>query len=264
MMTKQPFPLTPKKVKVLIECPLHYHFLQQESDLPHNETQTELDLLLREAISYLHTGGGPARLSLQDCLKKVKKHPQLEHIVEHYYHRLEHDWATMIAANEPMSLKISIAGVALKLKATLDRLDKTSDGGILAIIFRPEKSILPTSDNLRRNPTMTIYHALVASTYPLKRPVRIQELWLHHNQAVTIELSEAEYRHNLGRLREPVRALAQGEVMARPGLHCDVCPFKQHGCPVYAQDPASDSEADDFAPTPSDGKISPRKWIFKI
>ncbi|MCB0174926.1 MAG: hypothetical protein KDJ97_30735, partial [Anaerolineae bacterium] len=109
---------------------------------------------------------------------------------------------------------------------------------------------------------VTIYHALVAATYPLKRPVRIQELWLRADQEVTVELSEDEYRDNLGRLRQPVRALARGEVMARPGLHCDVCPYKYRGCPVYANDP--DAAPEDFDPTGSDGKIPPRQWIFKV
>jgi len=111
---------------------------------------------------------------------------------------------------------------------------------------------------------MTIHHALVAATYPLKRPVRLQEWWLQTDQAVTIELSEEEYRYNLSDLREPVQALARGEVMARPGLHCDKCPFKHRGCPVYAGESETQIEADDFVPPPPRGKIHPRKWIFKI
>jgi hypothetical protein len=111
---------------------------------------------------------------------------------------------------------------------------------------------------------MTIYHALVATTYPLKRPVRIQELWLQTDQSVTIELSEDEYRRQLGDLREPVQALARGEVMARPGLHCDICPFKYRGCPVYFHEANAQNEEDDFVPSLPRGKIHPRKWIFKI
>ena len=68
----------------------------------------------------------------------------------------------------------------------------------------------------------------------------------------------------MGQLREPVQSLARGEVMARPGLHCDVCPFKYQGCPVYAQEDDVETEPDDFVPPTSDGKIPPRKWIFKI
>ncbi len=263
-MTKQPFPLTPIEVKVLIRCPLHYHFLQQSPSTPIDSTQAALDNLVRENIQQLHAAGGPDRLSLEDCLSKVASQPRARQMVERYYHRLKQDWSRMIAGNEAMSLKISIGGVSLILKATLDRLDKTSDGGVLAILFRTGKGPPPTPDSLRDDPTMTVYHALVAATYPLKRPVRIQELWLQLNQDVTIELSEDEYRHNLARLREPVRALARGEVMARPGLHCDVCPFKYRGCPVYVHDEDAESEPDDFVPPDSGGKMSPRKWIFKI
>jgi len=260
---RQPIPLIPTEVRVLTRCPLHYHFLQQSSATQEELPRAALDRVVRETIQQLHAAGGPARLSLESCLKEVIQ-PAARKMIENYYYRLEQDWSRMIAGNEPMSLRISIGGVALTLKATLDRLDTTRDGGILAILIRTDWEAPSTADELRSDPATTIYHALVASTYPLKRPVRIQELWLYHNQEVTIELSEEEYRENLGQLREPVQALARGEVMARPGLHCDVCPFKYRGCPVYAQEDDAETEPDDFVPPTSDGKISPRKWIFKI
>lgn len=263
-MTQQPIPLTPEEVRVLISCPLHYHFLQQKSAHPQTEsTHARLDNLVRETIQRLHAAGGPARLPLETCLKNVAD-AAARRMVENYYYRLEQDWPRLIAGNETMALKISIGGVSLALRATVDRLDKTRDGGILTILFRTEQTPPTLPGDLRRDPAITIYHALVAATYPLKRPVRIQQLWLYHNQEVTIELSEDEYRHNLGLLREPVQALARSEVMARPGLHCDVCPFKYHGCPVYAQDAGDKTDPDDFVPSPADGKMSPRKWIFKI
>jgi hypothetical protein len=118
--------------------------------------------------------------------------------------------------------------------------------------------------DLHQDHALTIYHALVAATYPLKRPVRIQEWWLQLDQNVTIELSEDEYRRNLSDLRQPVQALARSEVMARPGLHCDSCPFKYRGCPVYAHEQDASHDLEEFAPLPQYGKIHPRKWIFKI
>jgi RecB family exonuclease len=273
-MIKQPIPLTPIEVRVLTRCPLHYHFLQQKPSRQVNPAQEELAKLVRETIQELHAAGGPARLSLAECLEKVAHQPQARQMVEPYYHRLEQDWPQMMAGNETMQLRISIGGVSLSLQATVDRLDKTSDGGILAILFRTEDGPLPTETELRQDRAMTIYHALVAATYPLKRPVRIQEWWLSLDQRVTIELSEEEFRHNLSDLREPVQALARSEVMARPGLHCDTCPFKYHGCPVYShetdgqndasQSEGSQSEGEDFVLHPPDGKIPPRKWVFKI
>jgi RecB family exonuclease len=268
-MIKQPIPLTPIEVRVLTRCPLHYHFLQQKPLMQADPAQEELDKLVRETIQQLHAAGGPARLSLEECLKKVANQSKARQMIERYYHRLEQDWPQMMAGNETMQLRISIGGVSLSLQGTVDRLDKTSDGGILAILFRTEDGPLPTDADLRHDRAMTIYHALVAATYPLKRPVRIQEWWLSLDQRVTIELSEEEFRGNLSDLREPAQALARGEVMARPGLHCDTCPFKYHGCPVYSHEAASQSEGpqsegDDFALRPPDGKIPPRKWVFKI
>lgn len=261
---KQPIHLTPDEGRVLVRCPLHYHFLQQKPVIEIDPAQAALDELVRETIQALHAAGGPARMSLETCLAKVAHEPAAEPMVERYYHYLERDWPNVMASNETMSLKIFIGGVSLLLEGTVDRLDKTRDGGILAILFRTEPGPPPTAEDLRRDHAITIYHALVASTYPLKRPVRLQELWLQANENVTIELSEDEYRHNLGHLREPVYALARGEVMARPGLHCDTCPFKYHGCPVYTHEADDSSETDDFAPSPPRGNIPPRKWIFRI
>ena len=167
----------------------------------------------------------------------------------------------MIAGNETLELKISIGGVPVALHGTIDRLDKTSDGGILAILFRSEAGPLPSPTDLRQDHTMTMMHALVAANYPSKRPVRLQEFWLQLDQNVTIELSEEEYRQNLVQLREPIQGLARGQVRARPGLHCEVCPYKHRGCPVYAHE---QNEADDLSASPPAGKISPRQWTFKI
>lgn len=258
-MINQPIPLTPIEVRVLARCPLHYHFLQQVT----RPEPDPLDALVREIIQLLHRAGGPSRMSLAECLQQAGNEPAARLMVEKYYHRLAQDWSKIIAVNETMTLKISIAGVPLLLKATVDRLDKTSDGGILAVLFRTESGPRPSEATFRQDHAVTIYHALVAASYPLKRPVRLQELWLQLDESLTIELSEDEYRRNLSDLREPVKALARGEVMARPGLHCESCPFKRRGCPVYLPETNDQEEPDNLVQPPQHGKI-PRQWIFKI
>lgn len=263
-MIQQPIPFTPTEIRVLARCPLHYHFLQQKPSLPVDKAQMALDQRVRETIQQLHAAGGPARLSLEECLRQAGPQAKARQMVERYYDHLRQDWPQMIAGNETMQLRISIGGVSLMLRGTADRLDKTSDDGILVILFRTEEGPLPHPVDLRRDHAMTIYHALVAATYPLKRPVRIQEWWLLLDENVTIELSEEEYRHNLSDLREPVQALARSEVTARPGLHCDHCTFKHQGCPVYAHETDGQTEAEDFTSPATDGKIPPRKWVFKI
>jgi RecB family exonuclease len=265
-MQKQPIDLTPTQVSILARCPLHYHFFQQYSThYRHTQADQDLNALVRETIQYLHTAGGPTRLALADCLVRVAGYPAATEMVEAYYHRLQRDWGRVLAVNEQMSLRISIGQVSLSLHATIDRLDKTRDGGLLAIIFHTESGSPLATDDLRHDLGMTVYHALVAAAYPLKRPIRLQQLWLRANREVTIELSEEEYRLNLSRLREPVQSLARSEVMARPGLHCERCPFKYRGCPVYAHDaPPPSNTPDDFDPADTDGKIHPRQWIFKI
>lgn len=209
----------------------------------------------------LHAAGGPARMPLEHSLAGVESQSVARSMIERYYRRLEQDWLRLIAGNEELELKISLGGIPVTLLGTLDRLDKTSDGGILATLFRTEAGPLPSPEELRQDDAFTIYHALVAANYPAKRPIRLQEWWLQTDERVTIELSEEEYRANLGRLREPVRALARSQVRAQPGLHCESCPFKLRGCPVYSH---PQNPAEDLAATPPAGKISPRTWIFKI
>lgn len=259
-MVKLPISLTPSQVRVLARCSLHYHFLQQSRP----PAPDLVDSQVRAAIQRLHAAGGPERMSLAACLQPVQHHDAAHGMVERYYHRLQRDWPRLIAGNEAMRLKISIEGVPMLLQATIDRLDKTSDGGILAILFRTEPETPPTEAELRQDHAITIYHALVAAAYPLKRPVRVQEWWLAANHTVTVELSEEEYRRNLSDLRRPARSLARGEVMARPGHYCETCPFQYQGCPVYSTQSDTENQSDDFVSPPSRGKIPPRNWIFKI
>jgi hypothetical protein len=259
-MLRQPLSLTPTEAQILARCSLHYYFAQQTGQAV-EPAQAALAEAVREAIQELYAGGGPARLPLQQYLARVAPRPPLRPILERYYHRLAQEWPQIIAGNETLELKLSIGGVPVRLSGALDRLDRTSDGGILAILFRVEPGPLPAPADLRQDQAMTMYHALVAANYPHKRPVRLQEYWLQLDQSVTIELSEAEYRHNLAQLREPLQALARGQVRARPGLHCDMCPFKHRGCPVYAHE---QNEADDLSASPPEGKINPRQWIFRI
>jgi RecB family exonuclease len=200
-------------------------------------------------------------LPLERYLALAAQQPLAHPMLQRYYHRLEHDWPRLRAGNELLQLKITLAGIPIQLTGTIDRLDHTSDGGILAILFRTQAGPLPSPTDLRQDHAMTIYHALVAANYPTKRPVRLQELWLPLDQSVTIELSEEEYRQQLSELREPIRDLARGQVRASPGLPCESCPFKQQGCPVYAHE---QNPPDDLASAPPAGKMSPRKWIFKV
>ncbi|GAB4461318.1 MAG: hypothetical protein Kow0031_40510 [Anaerolineae bacterium] len=257
-MTTQPIHLTPEEVEILIQCPLHYHFRRQEAGPP--DDAAELEQLVRESAHDLHAQGGPGRVSLRRCLAPLQHHLAAQVLVERYYLGLRHDWASTIASNEALALTITIARVAIQLHTTVDRLNSTGDGGIVAVLIRTGAEAPADEARHRNSPRFTIYHALVASAYLHKRPVRIREMWLAAGRDITIELSEAEYRDNLSRLREPVLGLSRGQVRARPGLHCDSCPYKPAGCPVYAHH----NSPDDFDSPPPDGKIQPRQWLFDV
>jgi hypothetical protein len=105
-MKRQPLRLTPAEVRVLVRCPLHYHFLQQKPAIPVDPAQTSLDELVRGAIQRLHAAGGPDRLSVAECLENVGDQPLARQMVERYYHKLERDWPQMMAGNEMIELTI--------------------------------------------------------------------------------------------------------------------------------------------------------------
>ncbi|RME76973.1 MAG: hypothetical protein D6784_04720 [Chloroflexi bacterium] len=252
-MTTRPIALSPTEAQTLVRCPLHFHFLLQSPPEPPDL----LDAAVRSAVRRLHAAGGPARLPLDDLLQPLDL-PAARQMVTRYYHRLEQDWPRLIAATEPMELPIKLGGILVHFHEVIDRVDFTSDGGILTIIFHTGPGPLPDPEDLRRSPAIAVYHALTAATYPTRRPVRIQKWWLALDQTVTVELSREEYLQHLADLRQAVHALVRGEVVARPGLHCEQCPFQYDGCPVYGPD------SPDFDPDAPRGKIPPRQWIFRL
>lgn len=260
--------LTPRGLRLLAQCPLHFHFEQQSPLAGLSDEDREIDQWLRSTLHALHAQGGPQRLNLPAVLNLLAAQVGAEgaqpgaslilarQVVAAYHRRLRGEWAQMLASNETLRLQLRLGRATVSLTAEIDRLDRADDGGITATEFVTGPGPAPDPLSLATDPGITAFHALAAAAYPTKRPVRVRQLWLRLDQTVEVELSEAEYRRNLSALRAPVEALVEEEFVARPGVHCEVCPFKYKGCPIYLH------ETPPEAPAPGPKPKSVRTWSF--
>ena len=230
------FAFTPTELQHIADCSLQHHFWRQtEPDL------STMDDALLQSIHHLHASGGPRRLNLPGFLRyfgtllpadtDTGSLTTAREILATYHRRLRQEWENIVASNETLSLTIALSRQKIQIEATIHRLDKTADGGITVILFIP-----PNAARLSIHEASimaTAYHALAAAEYPHRRPVRVAYFRLADNTLETIQLTEKTYRANFQRLKTRLQAWLDGEILARPGLHCDACPFKTEGCPLY-------------------------------
>ena len=265
----QRFVLSPTDLDIIAECTLKFSLLKQwlpsqGGDLAYSD-RASIEAVARETLDRLHAGGGPYRLNLPATLRvldqllpeayrdDVALKRTLRQMVANYHRRLKRDWSGVIASNELMTLTIRLPRGAVRVEAAIDRVDREQDGGITTVKFVISADPIP-EHSLEEDIETTALHALGAAAYPHHRPVRVKYLWLHQNQEDIVELTEKQYRRNLEIMKARLQAWQEGEVMARPGSHCDECPFKYDGCPVYANDlppdavPAADNEAHNLPP----------------
>ncbi len=231
---------SPNQIQRIADCSLLQHFWTQ-SPPPENAVSRAILKTIRQ----LHAGGGPHRLNLPATLRILAQQLPADlpaagitaarDIVARYHRQLRSEWAQIIASNEPLAMNLPLPHGVIRCETVIHRLDKTADGGITAIKLIPtEKPAAPIeSDSIEA----TMLHALTAAAYPHRRPVRVAFRWLRYDRTDTLELSENIYRRNLHRLKTRMQAWLDGEILARPGLHCETCPFKGAGCPLYPESP---------------------------
>jgi len=244
---------SPTDLKEIVDCTLKFYFFQQSKREPLE--LSPLEAVVLQTIHALHAGGGPYRLNLPTILRRVPQFvPESEadnlalqtaarRMVATYHRRLKNEWANVIASNELMQLNIRLRRQVIQAEADIDRVDKVDDGGVAGLKFIASPDPIPERD-LETDIETTLLHALVAATYPNKRPVRIKYLWLYHDRAMTIELTEKQYRSNLEKMKDRLQAWQDGEILARPGPYCERCPFQYQGCPIYDHNPLQSSSQD--------------------
>lgn len=227
---------SPIELQHIADCSLQHHFWRQTDPyLPATD-----DTLL-QTIHHLHASGGPRRMNLPAMLRfsgtllpsdtDAATLTTIREILATYHRRLRQEWENIVASNETLTLEIAMPRQAVQIEETIHRIDKSDDGGITAIQFVPPGSDMPSIHDF--GIAATALHALVASEYPHRRPVRVAYFRLGEDRFDTIEFTEKSFRANFQRLKSRLQLWLNGEILARPGLHCDACPFKYAGCPLY-------------------------------
>lgn len=240
---------TPAELASMVDCSLQYHFWRQSANHPPDPLNT----VVLDTIQHLHAGGGPNRLNLPATLRflasQLANSPSQDQnlitaarqMVATYHRRLRDEWPRIIAANELLTLNIALKRTPIRCEMVIDRVDKEDDGGISAIRLITDTE--PMSDFLPEETIeATMWHALIAAAYPGKRPVRLVKRWLFHNQEERLQLTENAYRQNLEKIKNRANLYLEGEILARPGSHCEVCPFQYNGCPIYLHESEEDDE----------------------
>lgn len=257
---------SPTDLNTLSDCTLKFSFFQQVdaydaatySAVTDNEAVDEIQAiqtLVLHTIQHLHASGGPFRLNLPATLRAMDQFlPQTEvnlkdiyvtarQILANYHRQLKAEWSQVIASNETMALTIRLRRAVVQVEENFDRVDKATDGGVTGLKF----IVAPEMFDVTRDAAIeaTILHALIAATYPGRRPVRIAYRWLYQNKTTIIELTEKQFRQNLAKMKERVQAWQDGEILARPGPYCESCPFQFDGCPLFDSDYSDDIMAND-------------------
>jgi len=267
-MVSQALILTPLELNRITMGTLQYHFWQQSP--PSDEALLEETAL--ETIQHLHASGGPLRLNLPATLRHTEQllstsgqsdrrlAAAARQMIANYHRRLRDEWPRIIASAETLGLNIKLKQGWIQCEAVVDRLDKEDDGGLSAVKFVAHSG--PIADLNESNAIeATMLHALIAAAYPSKRPVRVKYRWLYHDQDQILQLTERQYRENLAKMQERVQAWLGGEILARPGLHCEQCAFKHQGCPIYPEQSSGEDDLD----LPEDAlpaTLSNRTWTF--
>lgn len=259
---------SPLELQRIADCSLQHHFYQQTPV----QQSALLNRVVRGTIQHLHAAGGPNRLNLPATLRHMARliPPEsgrdtaltagAQRMVSAYHRRLRHEWPKIVAGNELLSLTLRLKRAAVRCRTVVDRLDMEDDGGITVITFTTRPGApppLPPEENIEA----TMLHALAAAAYPHRRPVRVAWRNLHHDRDLTLELAERRYRQNLEAVKTRLQAWLDGEILARPGLHCDRCPFKHHGCPLYPND-SPEEDAPDLPESAPPATLSERRWTF--
>lgn len=245
---------SPQDLASLSQCTLQFHFSQRRPVVANDHFWREA---VQDTIRHLHAQGGPNRLNLPATLRYLEQGladqavddvvltMAARQMLAHYHRRLRTDWPLVMASDEQLNLNLRLPRQIIRLAGQVDRVDRAEDGGVTAVFFKIERQAPPTEDSAPPDEEMlvfTLIHALLAAAYPQRRPVRLKQLWLFTDQVRVWELQEEQYRQDLDMVRRRAQAWLDGEVLARPGLHCDTCPFKYQGCPVFigsaAEDPA--------------------------
>ena len=120
------------------------------------------------------------------------------------------------------------------LSGRIDRVARRADGTLEVLDFKTA-TILPSEDELRRDPATAAYHLLAEGRFG-PGPLVVAQWSLRSDARVEVCLSAADLAAGKDRLRAMVEELASGSFGTTPGVACGYCPAR-HRCPALLDGP---------------------------
>jgi len=118
---------------------------------------------------------------------------------------------------------------AIILSGRIDRVARRADGTLEVLDFKTA-AILPSEDELRRDPATAAYHLLAEGRFG-PGPLVVAQWSLRSDARVEACLSEADLAAGKDRLRAMVEDLASGSFGTTLGVACGYCPARDR-CPA--------------------------------
>lgn len=142
-------------------------------------------------------------------------------------------------APEGLELRLEADMGALRLRGIIDRLERTSSGGLVVTDYKTGRA--PSASYEQRRLGGVHFYAWLCEQALGERPVEIRLLYLASGETITAYPSEQSIRFlpkRTGAVYQAIeKACLTGDFRPQPSGLCDFCAFRQW-CPSFGGDPA--------------------------
>jgi len=254
-----PNSLSPSKVSSFKDCALAFRFSAIERIPEPPSEATSKGTLVHLALERLHWSHSPPERTLEVALAELDdawgefqvdgdftglalSDSQVEafrldaELLVRRYFELE-DPRAVTAVGVELTLDAEVSG--LRLRGIIDRLDVTSDGGLIVVDYKTGRVPHETQEQSRLGGVQ--FYALLCEQVLGKRPDLVRLLYLREPVAIEAIPSDQALR-GLRQRTSAIwsaieRACENEDFRPKPSALCNWCNFKTW-CPVYGGDPA--------------------------